>query len=204
MSGTLRLARAELERLADATGTPLPWPRHATSSTRARVPRLLGDALATFGAPEVVVDVDVVVRGGGQLRSWQRLRDGRVTAIAAAGPETLELAWFEAERWDEQLARAATVDPPSQDPSPPRRVDVPFEDLVTGRAGSRLGRSAGRLPATVAGPRGVGWSSWLLFADGWRELTPYALRGVPMVCVRAVAPRDLGSRVRRLAAEARS
>ena len=74
---------------------------------------------------------------------------------------------------------------------------------MAGRAGARLRDSAGRLRVTVAGRRGVGWVSWVLFADGWRELTPYADHGVPMVRLRSVPPGRLGERVVGLAAGAR-
>lgn len=200
--GALTMPRATLERLADATRTPLPWREPRTPTTHETVPRLLVDALATFGAPEVLVEIDLAVRGGGRLRSWQRLRGDRVTTVSAAGPERVELAWFGRPHWSDRLARAATVDPPDG-PAPPRQVDVPFESLVTGRAGSGLGHSAGRLRIVVAGRGGVGWLSWILYGDGWRELTPYVDRGVPMVHVRAVTPARLGHRVARLAAGAR-
>jgi hypothetical protein len=200
----LTMPRPTLEALADATRTRLPWREPRTPDTHQAVPRLLVDALATFGAPDVLVDLDLAVRAGGQLRSWQRLRGDRVTAVSAAGPDLLELMWLDARHWDDQLARAATVTPPDVGPPPAPETEVPFELLVTGRAGHRLGRSAGRLRATVAGRRAVGLLSWVLYADGWRELTPYVDRGVPMVRVRAVAPGDLGARVTRLAQGARS
>ena len=199
----LTLPRPTLERLADATRTPLPWHRPVPPAVHEPVPRLLADALVAFGSPEVLVELDLVVRGGGRLRSWQRQRGDRVTLISAAGPQTLVLAWCSAPGWGEHLAQAATVDPPDTGRPPPGDVDVPFEALIAGRAGSRLSGSGGRLRVTVAGPRGVGWVSWVLYADGWRELTPYAERGVPMVHVRAVTPGVLGHRVARLAAGAR-
>jgi hypothetical protein len=70
-----------------------------------------------------------------------------------------------------------------------------------------------RLQAVVSGRhhgRGrIGWTSWLLFADGWRELTPYA--GLSpfggrraMVRVEPRRPADLAARVSRWAATVRS
>jgi hypothetical protein len=199
----LTMPRSTLEALADATRTRLPWREPQTPAAHETVPRLLVVALATFGAAEVLVEVDLVVRGGGQLRSWQRLRGRRVTTLSEAGPDRVELACFGADQWNGQLARAATVDPPDTGQPPPRDTEVPFDLLVTGDAGRRLRRSAGRLRVTVAGRRGVGWVSWVLYADGWRELTPYVERGVPMVRVRTVGPGDLGPRVTRLATGAR-
>ena len=57
----------------------------------------------------------------------------------------------------------------------------------------------GRLVATVAsrddgGPR-VGWVSWLLFADGWRSLTPVRRDGRPTVRLAPATPLDLGAQV---------
>jgi hypothetical protein len=60
------------------------------------------------------------------------------------------------------------------------------------------GAVRGRLLVTVAGAGGrriLGTVSWVLFADGWRELTPAPGAGEPMVDVRAVAPAHLGGRV---------
>ena len=62
----------------------------------------------------------------------------------------------------------------------------------------------GRLLAVVAardeaGSRGrVGWVSWVLFADGWRSLTPTRVDGRPSVRVDPVEPSGLGSQVARL------
>jgi hypothetical protein len=58
---------------------------------------------------------------------------------------------------------------------------------------------AGRTPG---GRRGVGWVSWLLFADGWRALTPYAGSGPSdagraMVRIEPRRPADLGLAVAR-------
>ena len=62
---------------------------------------------------------------------------------------------------------------------------------------------AGRLLATVAGRDAragarAGWVSWLLFADGWRALTPTRVAGRPSVRVEAVEPSRLGVQVARL------
>lgn len=204
----LRMSRPELERLADATGTPLPWREPAASVRRAAVPRLLVDALATFATAEVAVELTVSRRlagatGVAQLTSWQRLRGDRVTAISAAGPAEVELAWFRADRWPGQLARAATVGPAGACELPPAAADVPLDRLLTGQGHPWLHRPRGRLLATVAGRRGIGWVSWLLFADGWRSLAPYVDGGVPTVRVRRVRPARLGAQVALLAAGAR-
>jgi hypothetical protein len=65
----------------------------------------------------------------------------------------------------------------------------------------------GRLLATVAARDGddrrVGWVSWLLFADGWRALTPTQAGGRPTVRVDPVEPSGLGPQVARLVTVAR-
>ena len=73
----------------------------------------------------------------------------------------------------------------------------------------RLAASVGRMRTTVVargarGDRRVGWLSWVLFADGWRALTPCSRGGEPIVRVRAVRPDDLGGRVARIVAGALS
>jgi hypothetical protein len=63
----------------------------------------------------------------------------------------------------------------------------------------------GRLRVIVVGRgRTVGLVSWVLFADGWRELTPALDDGEPMVDVRRVVPADLARAVGRLASGGRS
>jgi hypothetical protein len=55
-----------------------------------------------------------------------------------------------------------------------------------------------------SGRRRIGWTSWLLYADGWRELTPYVGRmpdgaGRSMVRVEPRRPTDLAAQVARWA-----
>jgi hypothetical protein len=59
------------------------------------------------------------------------------------------------------------------------------------------------------GRRCVGWTSWLLFGDGWRELTPYAGRSGPgghraMVRIEPRRPADLAALVARWDIEVRA
>ena len=70
-----------------------------------------------------------------------------------------------------------------------------------------------RLQAVGFGERGgrrrVGWTSWLLFGDGWRELTPYVARSAggdrrAMVRCEPRRPADLALRVARWAVAVRS
>ncbi len=59
--------------------------------------------------------------------------------------------------------------------------------------------AVGRLLATVAtresGTPRVGWVSWLLFADGWRSLTPVRRAGRPVVHLAPATPMDLGAQL---------
>jgi hypothetical protein len=59
--------------------------------------------------------------------------------------------------------------------------------------------STGRLLATVAtresGKARVGSVSWLLYADGWRSLTPVRRAGRPVVHLAPATPMDLGAQV---------
>ncbi len=57
--------------------------------------------------------------------------------------------------------------------------------------------AVGRLRATVAGAQGhrLGWVSWVLGNDGWRELCPVSGGGEPLVRITRVRPLDLGVRV---------
>lgn len=99
-------------------------------------------AMAVFGSPEVIVDVDMSVRraaapsGFAQVHSWQRLRAGRVTTLATAGSRLLELGWFDDDLWQVELARAVTVrTSASEAPLPAQVVDLPYELLLgTGEA----------------------------------------------------------------------
>jgi hypothetical protein len=59
----------------------------------------------------------------------------------------------------------------------------------------------GRLQVSVAGTgRRLGLVTWVLFDDGWRELTPAPYAGEPVVVVRSVEPARLGGIVARLVA----
>ena len=101
----------------------------------------MAGALAVFGAPEAIVDIDLSVRrddapaGFAQVRSWQRRRRGLVTTLATAGGR-LELGWFDDETWQADLARTVTVRIPRAGARAPHRVlDLPHELLLgTGEA----------------------------------------------------------------------
>jgi hypothetical protein len=131
--GDSRDAAAELVRLGlvDADGQPHPEARRA---------------LAALLAPEVVVGVDVSVRrdgaarGNAWLHSRQGLRSGRVTAVSSAGG-AVELAWFDDDHWQTQLARAASVSPPVGAPAPPLpRLDLTLDAVLAGGEALRAGR----------------------------------------------------------------
>jgi hypothetical protein len=142
----LTMPVATLERIADATRTPLPWHAPAPLPAHEPVPRLLVDALARFGRPEVLVTLDVL-HPGGRLRSWQRLVGADVTAVSVAGTGRAELAWFPADRWRDYLTRTATV----TDPHPGVRAVV----AARAHGRNRVGWVAGDLPAAVVADRVV-------------------------------------------------
>jgi hypothetical protein len=80
-----------------------------------------------------------------------------------------------------------------------RRCEVPDPGELRERLVRLHTAVAGRLLATVAAREGgrarAGWVSWLLYADGWRELVPARVDGRPVVRVEPVTPLDLGARV---------
>ena len=139
-----------LERLADATGTALPW--HQSTAAHHQpvhepVPRLLVDALARFARPQVLVTLDLV-HPGGRLRSWQRLSGGEVTAVSVAGTGRVELAWFTADRWQAHLTSTTTVAGARAS-----RVRAVVAARAHGR--NRVGWVAGDLPPAVVADRVV-------------------------------------------------
>ncbi|HEY2879285.1 hypothetical protein [Nocardioides sp.] len=155
--------------------------------------------------PDLVVDVDLVVRRGGtttRLRARHALRGQTVRAVATDG-ERVEVSCFEVSDWPARLTRACAVGAPPTGSSPaPDGPGLPW-DLVVGTGAAlsgdrpdlydeliardarfgepvrRLHASLGRLRVVgiVPGRRCIGWISWVLQADGWRVLTPYVERG---------------------------
>lgn len=145
MSGPVALTMpvTTLEGLADATRTPLPWRGPRPVANHDPVPRLLVDALATFGRPQVLVTVDLL-HPGGRLRSWQRLAAGRVTALSAAGTDRCELAWLDRHDWGPFLTRTVTL---------PDGAEATVRAVVTARVRgrNRVGWVGGTLePAAFA------------------------------------------------------
>ncbi len=155
--------------------------------------------------PDLVIDVDLVVRRGRtttRLRARHALRGQTVQAVATDG-ERVEVSRFEVSDWPARLARACAVGAPPTGSSPaPDGPGLPW-DLVVGTGAAlsgdrpdlydeliardarfgepvrRLHASLGRLRVVgiVPGRRRIGWISWVLQADGWRVLTPYVERG---------------------------
>jgi hypothetical protein len=155
--------------------------------------------------PDLVVDVDLVVRRGRtitRLRARHSLRGQTVQAVATDGGR-VEVSRFEVSDWPARLTRACAVDAPptgsspaADDPGLPwdlvvgtgaalsgHRPDL-YDELVArdarfGEPLRRLHASLGRLRVVgiVPGRHRIGWISWVLQADGWRALTPYVERG---------------------------
>ncbi len=84
---------------------------------------------------------------------------------------------------DELVRRAAPADPTAL-----REQLVRLHSAVVGRL---LAVVAARDRDTARG----GWVSWLLFADGWRALTPVRRHGGPAVRLTPARPIDLGRQV---------
>ena len=84
---------------------------------------------------------------------------------------------------DELVRRAAATDP-----SELREQLVRLHSAVVGRLLAVV--------ATRDGATGrAGWVSWVLFADGWRALTPVRRHGCPAVRLTRAGPLDLGRQV---------
>ena len=84
---------------------------------------------------------------------------------------------------DELVRRAAPADPTAL-----REQLVRLHSAVVGRL---LAVVAARDRDTAR----AGWVSWLLFADGWRALTPVRRHGGPAVRLTPARPIDLGRQV---------
>jgi hypothetical protein len=143
---SLALGPAPLPEPLDETDPGAELLETRAITTRGEVHPEVSAALAVFATPEVLVDIDVSARRAGapggfaQVHSWQRLRAGRVTALASAGGP-LELAWFADDVWQVELARAVTVTRPRSPARPPARVlDLPHELLLGSGEALRLHR----------------------------------------------------------------
>jgi hypothetical protein len=180
----------------------------------------------------LLVTVDLAVRHGQEIerrRSVHALCETGVAVCAsdAAGVTTSHLAPAE---WPGALTEACDVVVPPATPAPYDSPDLPWElvvgsgaaltghrpgvyDELVARADDRVRTqlrrlhlgTVGRLRAVCAtgGGRRIGWVSWVLVADGWRALTPYAASGRPMVRLEPRRPDDLAAQVARWAAVAR-
>lgn len=154
--------------------------------------------------PDLVVDLDLAVRRDrsvDRLRARHVLRDRTVT-VATAGAIVPARA-VDVREWRSELTRTCRVTAPDGAPTPPSGTALPW-DLVVGTGAAlaahrhdlydellaradgstreQLGRlhqaTVGRLRAVGTMPgRRVGWISWVLFADGWRALTPSVAAG---------------------------
>ena len=81
---------------------------------------------------------------------------------------------------DELVRRAEDPDPPAL-----REQLARLHTAATGRLLSIVGTHGSGTPR-------LGWVSWLLFADGWRSLTPVRREGRPVVRLARATPSDLG------------
>jgi hypothetical protein len=206
--------------------------------------REVATAWSGLSACTLLVDLDLVVRRASgttaRLHARHGLCDGVVTALSTALTGEVEVARFDVEQWQQELARCVLVTPPERCPAPPARIlELPWDLLVaTGAALARhrpdvydelVARAIGCVRAdgqvldaagsreqirrvhhaavgrlrmvgadlAASARRRLGWVSWLMFADGWRALMPYAGQEVggadrAMVRVEPRRPADLG------------
>jgi hypothetical protein len=68
---------------------------------------LLG-AMGLLAAPSVALDLDVTA-GAARVRAWHRQRGDAVASLATVDGVVFELAWFSADHWTRELARAAVL-----------------------------------------------------------------------------------------------
>jgi hypothetical protein len=187
-----------------------------------------------MSGPELVVDVDLAVRRGTRLRA-RHVLCGSTVHTATRDRDTVDVGMLDVRDWRRELCRLCSPPVPDDAPAPPRDgPDLPWQlvlgsgaalaehradlrDALLARVDDALreqvnrlhGTTVGRLRAVGVAPsrRRVGWVSWLLFADGWRALTPYAAPGpagrAPMVRLERRRPHDLARDVARWAAGAR-
>jgi hypothetical protein len=167
-------------------------------------------------APDLLVRLDLAVRRDGSLTRLQALHAlrGDTVHVLVSRQGELEVRPVDVSAWPAELAAACRVVPPHGAPAPPRGCrELPWDlvvgtgaaltahrqdldDELSGRAEAGVREQLAQLHlATVGrlrvvgitpGRRRIGWVSWVLFADGWRALTPYVAGGpaAPRTMVR--------------------
>lgn len=180
---------------------------------------------------DLVLVLDLALSRGSattRVRTCHSCRDRRVDVLRVAGGDTTRRS-IDVREWRSELGRVCRVPFPDDAPQPlPDEPDLPW-DLVVGTGAARthhrpdleaellarvdtplraqverlhtatLGRL--RVVGMVPSRRRVGRLSWVLFADGWRALTPYAGSGPEGPCamlrLERRAPEDLARDVAR-------
>jgi hypothetical protein len=180
---------------------------------------------------DLVVVLDLAVRRGSatsRVRACHSLQGRQVHVLRVTGDDVTRDS-IDVRDWHAELGRVCRVPVRTDAPPPPEaRLDLPWDLVVgTGVARSRhrpdlaaallarldaplrgqvdqlLVSAVGRLRAVGMHPsrRRIGVVSWLLFADGWRALTPHLGAGVngprAMLRLEPRAPEDLGREVAR-------
>jgi hypothetical protein len=110
----------------------------------------LRGAIGLLATPAVALDLDVT-GGPARVRAWHRQRGDAVASLATADGVVFELAWFRADRWPDELARAAVVpeELPAGRSGVPDRLDLPYE-LLDGAAEAVRSNRADLLSVLVA------------------------------------------------------
>jgi hypothetical protein len=180
---------------------------------------------------DLVLVVDLALSRGSattRVRTCHSWQGRRVEVLRVAGGETWRES-IDVRKWGRELERICQVPVPDDVPPPPpdepdlpwdlvvgtgaafarhradlaaellARVDAPLRAQVDRLHRATLGRL--RVVGTVPSRRRVGRLSWVLFADGWRALTPYAGSGPDgpraMLRLERRAPEDLARDVAR-------
>ena len=89
-------------------------------------PGLTG-AIGLLATPELALDIDVAAPGS-QVKAWHRQAGNAVATLATCDGLVFELAWFPADQWPGELARAADIpdDVRLAESAVPDEIDLPF------------------------------------------------------------------------------
>ena len=89
-------------------------------------PGLTG-AIGLLATPTLALDIDVAAPGT-QVKAWHRQAGNAVATLATCDGLVFELAWFSADQWPGELARAADIpdDVRLTESAVPDEIDLPF------------------------------------------------------------------------------
>lgn len=90
-------------------------------------PGIIG-AIGLLATPTLALDIDVSAAGA-HVKAWHRHAGDAVATLSTCDGIVFELAWFAAERWQGELARAAAIpeDIAITQSMVPEEIDLPFQ-----------------------------------------------------------------------------